>query len=90
MILIADSGSTKTLWRLVDESKKVSQFLTNGLNPYFKTQEEISEEIKTELIPYFPHGTKVLKIFFYGAGCSSKIKCDLVKNALAQCFQGHP
>ncbi|HTA82159.1 MAG TPA: BadF/BadG/BcrA/BcrD ATPase family protein [Bacteroidia bacterium] len=86
MLLIADSGSTKTSWRLVDENKKISHFLTEGLNPYFKSQGEIVEEIKSDLIPHFPKGTKVSKIYFYGAGCSSSGKCDMVKGAFAQCF----
>ncbi|MGP8216548.1 MAG: BadF/BadG/BcrA/BcrD ATPase family protein [Bacteroidia bacterium] len=86
MLLIADSGSTKTSWRLVDENKKIYHFLTDGLNPYFKSEWEIAEEIKTELIPNFPQDTKVTEIYFYGAGCSSAHKCELVREALLHCF----
>ncbi len=86
MLLIADSGSTKTSWRLVDENKKTSHFLTDGLNPYFKSQGEIVEEIKTDLIPHFPKNTRISKVYFYGAGCSSATKCALIKEAFTQCF----
>ena len=86
MLLIADSGSTKTSWRLVDENKKISHFLTDGLNPFFKSQGEIVEEIKTDLIPHFPKGTNVTQVYFYGAGCSSENKCATIKEAFAQCF----
>jgi glucosamine kinase len=88
MLLIADSGSTKAAWRLVDKNKKIEHFLTEGLNPYFKSHGEIMEEIKTNLIPNFPKDGKVSRIFFYGAGCSSKEKCDLMQDALSECFPG--
>ncbi len=86
MLLIADSGSTKTSWRLADENKKIYHFLTDGLNPYFKSQGEIVEEIRSALIPSLPHGAVVTQIYFYGAGCSSSSKCELIKDALLQCF----
>jgi glucosamine kinase len=88
MLLIADSGSTKTSWRLADENKKIYHFLTDGLNPFFKSQGEIVEEIKSDLIPHFPQDAKVSQIYFYGAGCSSTNKCEMIKEALAQCFPG--
>jgi glucosamine kinase len=88
MLLIADSGSTKTSWRLADENKKIYHFLTDGLNPYFKSQGEIVEELKSALIPLFPNDVRVTQIYFYGAGCSSSSKCELVNEALIQCFPG--
>jgi glucosamine kinase len=88
MLLIADSGSTKTSWRLVDENKKIYHFLTEGLNPYFKSQGEIVDEIKASLLTDFPHDAQVKQVFFYGAGCSSAEKCKLVQDALLQCFPG--
>jgi len=86
MLLIADSGSTKTAWRLVDKNKKIEHFHTEGLNPYFKSHGEIIEEISNSLLPYFPKDVKVKNVFFYGAGCSSKEKCDMIKDALLHCF----
>lgn len=88
MLLIADSGSTKTSWRLADDNKKIYHFLTDGLNPYFKSHGEIVEEIETVLVPQFPQGAKITRIYFYGAGCSSQNKCELVQDALLQCFPG--
>jgi len=86
MLLIADSGSTKTSWRLVDKNKKIEHYLTEGLNPYFKSHGEIILEIKTNLSSHFPKDSKVSTIFFYGAGCSSVEKCELMKDALLECF----
>lgn len=50
MILIADSGSTKTDWCLVENGENILRFQTRGTNPFFQTEEEILEEIETGLL----------------------------------------
>ena len=35
MILVADSGSSKTDWLFAGAGKEIKQFRTTGLNPYF-------------------------------------------------------
>jgi glucosamine kinase len=86
MILIADSGSSKTGWRLVD-GEKVYPFHTEGLNPYYKTIEQIKTVLQKDLIPYLPcKPEEIQSIFFYGAGCSVPVKCEEVKKALSDCF----
>jgi N-acetylglucosamine kinase-like BadF-type ATPase len=88
MILIADSGSTKTDWRLIDADKKIHQFGTQGINPYFQTKEEITSVFEKEI----PENIKSIikdqkaEINFYGAGCSAEDKKQLVKEALASAF----
>jgi len=42
MILIADSGSTKTSWVLVNDEKRKVKFTTSGFNPYLQNREQIS------------------------------------------------
>lgn len=80
MILIADSGSTKTDWRVVDEEgKKLSSIVTEGLNPYFLPKEKIAATIRKEVLP---KATNVDKVFFYGAGCGLPAKADLVRSVL--------
>nr|MDQ3393617.1 N-acetylglucosamine kinase [Bacteroidota bacterium] len=51
MILIADSGSTKTDWRMIDGQGKVEQAKTTGFNPYQNTEEEIFSELDRSLKP---------------------------------------
>ena len=51
MILIADSGSTKTDWCVVEKGELVQQIFTKGTNPFFQSEEEISNEIATALLP---------------------------------------
>lgn len=85
MILIADSGSTKTDWRLIDEKGTVRQFRTSGLNPYFLSVDEIAGIIQQELSPEVDRNT-VAEIFFYGAGCSVKAKCEDVEKGIRSVF----
>lgn len=81
MLLIVDSGSTKTDWRLVDEeAKTVVKIKTDGLNPYFLSVAEISRIISEHVLPLVPY---VDKIFFYGAGCGSAPKAEQVRQALS-------
>lgn len=90
MILIADSGSTKTDWRLIDENNKTQQFATQGFNPYFQDSDEIATILKNELSPQlsplFSVSTENIQIFFYGAGCSASSKKEIIKAALIQLF----
>ena len=51
MILIADSGSTKTDWRLISEKEEVKSVSTPGINPFYQTEEEIENQISTLLYP---------------------------------------
>ncbi len=51
MILIADSGSTKTSWCLTDGDNFTEYYSTGGLNPFFRSTEEIADEIRLNLMP---------------------------------------
>ncbi|MGZ4035748.1 MAG: hypothetical protein ACXVPU_18910 [Bacteroidia bacterium] len=88
MILIADCGSTKTDWRLIDDTKRIHRFNTQGFNPYFLSSVEISQIIKSELLPELPANIpeQPFSIFFYGAGCGVSSKNEIVRAALKQNF----
>ena len=90
MILIADSGSTKTDWRLIDEKKQIHQFSSQGINPYFQNTEQIDEILKMELLPVLKSIIQhpISNIFFYGAGCRVEDKKAIVLAALAKNFTG--
>lgn len=85
MILIADSGSTKCDWRLVDGNKDYSDFKSVGINPYFHNEAFIEGELgKVDAL--IAHAEKVKAVFFYGAGCSSPELKRIVDNALGNVF----
>jgi glucosamine kinase len=88
MMLIADSGATKTDWIFSDINGSSSYFSTIGFNPLFSS----SKEIAGEIIKSFPSEIKK-KIFsqkscvyYYGTGCSSKERKQIVFIALNKVF----
>ncbi|MDR3269884.1 MAG: ATPase [Tannerella sp.] len=68
MILIADSGSTKTDWCVVDQEEIVRSIHTKGFNPFFQSEEEMEKEIVQTLLPSI-HQQQIDSVYFYGAGC---------------------
>lgn len=82
MILLADGGSTKVDWRLVDNGKEIKQVFTKGANPFFRTREDISEELKTALKPELKD-IEIDSIHFFGAGCANEEKNEIVRSAIA-------
>lgn len=84
MILIADSGSTKTDWRLIEDSGEISQFKTAGMNPYYQDSEGIYQELKKNLVPNVSR--PIESVFFYGAGCINQSDKQVVENAIIKAF----
>jgi len=82
--LIADSGSTKTEWCLLNGKSKKT-FYTQGLSPYFLSAEQIEYIIRGELKLKFKN-TEPDEIFFYGTGCSNADNVKLVKKAIQKVF----
>lgn len=68
MKLIADSGSTKTDWCLIDNRGEKQYYFTKGMNPYQQSEEQLANEVASALVPQLP-STRIDDVFFYGAGC---------------------
>ena len=81
MILVADSGSTKTSWVDVESGNKI---VTEGLNPHFTTDEQFLAACKKVLETC--HSTSLQQVLFYGAGCGSKVQRERVKIILSEAF----
>ncbi|MBB4035273.1 N-acetylglucosamine kinase-like BadF-type ATPase [Dysgonomonas hofstadii] len=81
MIILADGGSTKVDWRFVDGDKEIKQASTKGANPFFRTREDISEEIRTTIKPML-NGHRVDSVHFFGAGCASPEKNQIIIDAI--------
>ncbi|MFH1159667.1 MAG: hypothetical protein V1733_01800 [bacterium] len=86
MILIADSGSTKTFWALVVEGIEKKIIQTQGLNPYFTSPGQIKEILHEELVHNLVCD-EITDIFFYGAGCSTENNNNLVGEQLRKFFR---
>jgi glucosamine kinase len=87
MILVADSGSSKTDWLLSISPQKEQQFRTAGLNPYFLTEKEIIKILQDQVPDMIAFAADIEEIYFFGAGCSSPDRHEIVSNALSYLFE---
>ncbi len=82
MILIADSGATKTDWRVIENDGSINQLVTKGLNPYQLSEIEIEGVLKDELtLKTLPD-----QIHFYGAGCASENNKTIIERVFKKVF----
>ena len=84
MIIIVESGSTKSDWVAIDGDIKKS-FKTIGLNPYFHNEQDVQHAICSvdglaDLAPL------VKKIYFYGAGCSAPHLNTIIQRGISLVF----
>ncbi|WP_316817840.1 N-acetylglucosamine kinase [Pedobacter nyackensis] len=84
MILVADSGSTKTDWMGYSPNEQIN-FSTQGINPYFLNAHDIFKLFskKKEIAQY---ASKVKEVYFFGAGCSSPDKVEVISNGISSFF----
>ena len=83
MILIADSGSTKTHWRLLN-GDHIEQHETIGLHPSF-SDEGLVKSVINPLAERYPN---VNKVYFYGSGCAEGSSGQtFLQTELQICFQ---
>lgn len=82
MIIIADSGSTKTTWMEVESGNKV---VTEGLNPHFTTDEQFLAACAAVRENFHP-STSNFQLFFYGAGCGLAAQRQRVASLLTKVF----
>ncbi|ADY51583.1 N-acetylglucosamine kinase [Pseudopedobacter saltans DSM 12145] len=84
MILIADSGSTKTSWCLLKQGEEPLKFNSEGYNPYYVGADYIEQSVRASL-PELVSATEINEVYFYGAGCSAD-KSPVVVEALKKVF----
>lgn len=87
MILIVDSGSTKSDWIAVDNNgnKLKEKIRTKGLNPEILTEDKLKKIIKKNP-DLKAHKNEVTHVFFYGAGCGTDRGKEIVRNVLQGIF----
>ncbi|MGM9803535.1 MAG: ATPase [Muribaculaceae bacterium] len=81
MILIADCGSTKTDWCLLNGKEKEAQVFTQGMNALMLSEDEMAAIIAKELMPHISV-EDVTDVYYYGAGCISAEICGSVERAI--------
>lgn len=87
MILIVDSGSTKSDWIAVDSNGKqlIEKLRTKGLNPEILKEDKLKKIIKKHP-DLKAHKLEVTHVFFYGAGCGTERGKEAVYNVLKGVF----
>ncbi len=84
-ILIADSGSSKTDWCLIEKGKKARHFNTGGLNPFIRTEKDCFELLEKDL-KIKPAKENIERIVFYGSGVKDKKKAAFIEKILKKHF----
>lgn len=84
MIVVADSGSTKTDWRIISPNGAIDQVVTEGINPFHQRPEEIQAIIEQSDLPRIARRTQ--EIYFYGAGCNYPDKIEAVEESIKAFF----
>jgi N-acetylglucosamine kinase-like BadF-type ATPase len=85
MILIADGGSTKADWILLDNSgTQVLKTRTGGLNPAVFSEELMRKRLQ-ENLDLVDYKNKVTNVYFYGAGCGTE-KPTLILKSIFESF----
>jgi len=75
MILIADSGSTKTDWICTADNDVTQsvQVHTQGLNPFHMSDDEIRDVLTNDLLPQLGK-VQVSSVYFYGSGVRPEVE----------------
>jgi len=81
--LIADSGSTKCEWCLLTDDKK-KKIITQGISPYFLTEEQVHELLKKELVKKI--SVEVDEVHYYGTGLGNPDNVKFIKRILKKVF----
>lgn len=76
MFLLAESGSSKTQWRIVSNENIISAE-TKGINPFFASEEFILNELQNSELVKFQN--EISRIVFYGSGCSHEGRNNFLK-----------
>jgi len=83
MIVVADSGSTSTDWRIIDGGN-THAFRGNGINPIHMNGEQIVGELKSgEFTSFFKD---IDEVYFYGAGIANESLKGIMRNAFEKVF----
>ena len=87
MIVVADSGSTKCDWLLVDEkgTPLFEKQRTKGLNPAILVRKKLKSTISKNKI-MADHRELATHVYFYGAGCGTEKPATMLTEALQDYF----
>jgi len=80
-MLVAESGSTKTEWRLIQDGKVIEEFRSMGINPNVLEPEAIEDIFRTTFGSHLAN-LDVGEVYFYGAGIGSASQKGIIRGIL--------
>ncbi|KHJ37590.1 hypothetical protein PBAC_21830 [Pedobacter glucosidilyticus] len=86
MLIVADSGSSVTDWICLLPNQEKQFVETKGLNPFFVSEKEIIKVINSVNL-FQDIAPNVKEVHFFGAGCNSPDKREIISNALSAKFK---
>ncbi len=84
MILVADSGSSKTDWMAYSPEQTLT-FNTQGINPYFVNANDVVK-ILSKNKELSEIASQIKEVYFFGSGCSTPDKHEIISNGLSAFF----
>lgn len=85
MVIIADCGSTKCDWLLLNGGRDQQLENTVGFSPFFHTTEEIKAIMETQLLPKL-QPEDVQEVYFYGTGVHDEHRAEIIAVAIRAVF----
>ena len=86
MIAVVYSGSRFADWKLADKGKIISEFKTQGINPFFNDKTSINH-LLNRTVQLINNAEKIKSVFFFGAGASSPERQQVVADAFGSFFR---
>lgn len=86
MIAVVYSGSRHADWKLAEKGRIVSELKTPGINPFFSNESHIVQ-LLDKSVELINNAEKINRVYFFGAGASSKERQDIITNALGSFFR---
>lgn len=85
LVLLADCGSTKCDWRVLDFKGEIAAFETVGFNPSYMNADDFA--LKVQHAPGIEQiAAQVTELYFYGSGCGSAVGQEIVKEVMQKVF----
>jgi len=86
MIAVVYSGSRFADWKLAEKGKIVSEFKTQGINPFFNDKPSINQLLNKN-VNLINNAEKIKWVYFFGAGASSPERQQVVADAFGSFFR---
>jgi len=83
--LLADSGSTKTEWLLIENGEIIISSTSIGFNPYYYSDDQLENSIQKSVLSIIK-STVLEAIYFYGSGVSTENKKTKIKSIIERSF----